>query len=201
MTSKRIFFGLIAGIIVLLAFSAGLLYYGTAILKDSGEALVAEKLAQAVLDEREVALEQARADIEKYGPLAVIAKSIVPQEKDQARTVLELFNIASQTGVPISSIAFPESALGQVLKKSKNSKTTDPATTQLVEVEGTDGLYAMQITITSGGTVPYTRLLSFLEGLENNRRTAHVTSISITPSESGGNAVSFTTNLNVYLKI
>ncbi len=205
MTSKRMFYCLIGVIVLFIGLTAGATYYGAKFLTQKGDDLVDQKLAQQVLTSRSAALQQAHKDIETYAPLAEIAQSIVPQDKDQARTVREIVNIADETGVALTAINFPESALGEVRKKStkssKNQPANNPDTSQLMAVEGANGLYAMEITITSSQQpVPYSRLLAFLEGLENNRRTAHVTTIDIRPSEANGNLVTFTIKLNVYIK-
>jgi hypothetical protein len=206
MNSKRLFFVLLGSLVLLLGVSIGLTYYGGKLLTTKGDTLVEKKLEQEVLASRQVAVLQAQKDIETYSDLADIARSIVPQENDQARTVREIINIAEASNVPIGSIDFPKSALGEARKKTSKSKAStpvDPATSQLTAVEGTDGLYAMEITISSPSQQParYTQLLSFLEGLENNRRTAHVTSIDIDPDATTPSLVKFTIKLNVYIKL
>lgn len=186
----------------------GVSYQGLALLRQKSETLTQAKATKASLEQRQAALTRAERDIKTYSELETISKAIVPQEKDQARTVRELTAIAQQTGISIGSIQFPESALGEAKKKSKSSKKkkqalVDPNTTQLVEVEGTKGLYAMQVTVQSDNAQPvvYNRLLSFLEQLEKNRRTAHVTNLSIQPENENRNLVTFTITLNVYIKL
>jgi len=209
MNSKQTFFGLLGALALLVIVSAGLLYFGLGELQKKGDELTQLKLKQAVMDNRKQNLVSAKRDIKEYKPLEQISKSIVPQEKDQARTVREIYAISDEAGVSLESIQFPSSALGEAKTKSKSKKTSkkptalvDPNTTQLVEVEGAKNLYAMEIKVQSNRSqpVPYSRLVRFLTLLENNRRTAHVTNISIQPSDDNRNFVTFSLTLNLYVK-
>lgn len=209
MNSKQAFFGLLGALALLVIASAGLLYFGLGELQKKGDELTQLKLKQAVMDNRKQNLVSAKRDIKEYKPLEQISKSIVPQEKDQARTVREIYAISDEASVSLESIQFPSSALGEAKKKSKSKKTSkkptalvDPNTTQLVEVEGAKNLYAMEIKVQSNRSqpVPYSRLVRFLRLLENNRRTAHVTNISIQPSDDNRNFVTFSLTLNLYVK-
>lgn len=203
MNSKYAFFGLVGAITALLLLTLGVAYKGSALLQQEGDKLMDLKVRTEVIEDRKAALVRAERDIEQYSELETIAKSIVPQEKDQARTVREIVTIAQETGIPLASIQFPASALGEV-KKGAKSKTpvANPATSQLEPVEGIKGLFAMEVTVTSDNQQPvaYDQLLGFLEQLEQNRRTAHVTNLNIQPSKENRNLVTFTVILNVYIK-
>ena len=47
-----------------------------------------------------------------YSPLEKIAKIVVPQDKDQAKAVLEIVKIAGESGIKPTAINFPVSTLG-----------------------------------------------------------------------------------------
>lgn len=200
--SKQAFFALLGLAIILVIATIGLTYTGLGMLHKKGDNLTKLKEKQEVLQNRQDALVSAERDIKDYSELEKISKAIVPQEKDQARTVREILAIAAQSGVPLETVQLPASTLGA--KKSTSSKNTssDPDKTQLLAVPGTKGLYTMEITIQSASKqpVPYSRILTFLEKLEQNRRTAHVTNISIQPEKENRNLMTFTVMLNVYIK-
>jgi len=207
-TSKRAFFVMLGVTILLLVGAGALTYLGLGMLQKKGDDLTKLKEQQLVLKNRETALVGAKQDVQDYTELENISKVIVPQEKDQARTVREIVAIAQESGVPLESITFPASTLG-TLKSSGPKASAAPSTpvgdqtkTQLTLVPGTKGLYAMDITIKSSAKspVPYSRLITFLDKLEQNRRTAHVTNISIQPYKDNRSLVTFTINLNVYIK-
>lgn len=202
MTSKRLFQVLVAGSAFLVIASVAVTYEGALLLKQKGQALLDLKLQNAVLQEKQVALVRAKSDIAKYAELESIAKTIVPQEKDQARTVRELVAIANASGIPLASIEFPDSALGQVKKTGTAKTSSDPTKSQLTAVEGMKGVYAMDITLQSSpdNPVTYEQLLSMLKRIEQNRRTAHVTNLSITPSETDRSRITFTVTVTVYIK-
>lgn len=201
MDSKHVFYALFALCMTFVVAMLFVTYQGSIILKSKGETLTNLKLENEVLADKEVALEKAKKDIEKYSELEGIAKSIVPQEKDQAKTVREIVAIAGEAGIPLSTIQFPESALGVIQKNAKNTSGSS-ITSQLTPVDGVKGLYAMEITVISDPNNPisYNQLLDMLRRLEQNRRTAHVTNLSITPSEEDRDSVTFTLTLTVYIK-
>lgn len=210
MNSKQAFFGLLGALALLVIISGGLLYFGLGKLEEKGDRLTKLKLEQAVIDDRKDNLVSAKRDIKAYKPLEQISKSIVPQEKDQVRTVREIYAISEEAGIKISSIQFPASALGEAQKKSTSKKKTskkpaaavNPETTQLLLVEGGADLYAMEIEVQSDTSRPvaYSQVLQFLRSLENNRRTAHVTNITIEPQENR-NQVTFSLTLSLYVKL
>lgn len=180
-----------AGIIVAFISSFG-------ILKKSSDELVAVKLENRVLDEQQSFLVKAKKDIETYKELNGIAQSVVPQDKDQARTVRDITSIASSLGIKLSSVSFPASTLGQSSKIS-GAKT---AVTQVTPVAGIPKLYEMQITVQqdTGAPISYEKFLDFLSKLEKNRRTAQVTSVTIQPTTSNRNNLTFNLVLSTYIK-
>lgn len=202
MKAKRVFFAMVGAVILLIALCGAGTYFANRLLKAEGDRVFEHKLEKAVLDKQSAALTQAKKDIAEYEGLEKIAKSIVPQEKDQARTVLEIVKLANESGISISSITFPESLLGEVKKGGKTSGNTDPNTTQLTPVTDIKGLFVMEINVQSDQEKPisYTQLLDYLKKLESNRRTAQVTSISIQPSSTNRNLISFTLVLNSYVR-
>jgi hypothetical protein len=202
MTAKRLYFAMLGAIALLVALSAGGTYFTHKLLQSEGDKLLELKLEQAVLDKQSTALTQAKKDIAEYEDLETIAKSIVPQEKDQARTVLEIIKLAREAGIAISSIDFPESLLGEVAAKGKSAKTVDNNTTQLTPLEKPKGLFVMDISVNSDADKPvsYSQLLDFLRKLEKNRRTAQVVDLSIKPSEEDRNLVTFSLVINSYVR-
>jgi hypothetical protein len=202
--TKKVYYGLLGTLILVFVMAVGGTLYGTSALKKTGDELLDLKLQNAVLDKEEVSLAQAKKSVNQYSQLEKIAKSIVPQEKDQARTVREIVSLANQSGVSLNAISFPESTLGRTPGGSKNSKApAAPAgTTQLTPVKGLSGVYAMPISVDSNKDRPitYTQLLGFLRRLEQNRRTSHVTDISIMPTEEDRSLVTFSLKVNAYIK-
>lgn len=211
MTSKRLFFVLCTALLLLAAASITGTIFGNAYLERETQDIVALKAESFALDEQSRSLVQAKKDIEKYSELERISKSIVPQEKDQARTVREIIRLAEQSGVSISNISFPASNLGQATAKpaapTEGSSPTaappaTPGTTQVKPVEGIPSVYQLEISIQSDSSkpVPYQSMLNFLARLEQNRRTAHITNLSVTPYNNDRNRVTFNLTVNAYIK-
>lgn len=209
MTPKRFFIVMcVVNLILVLAIITGV-YFGNSLISKQANKLSLAKAKNEATQALKDQLNQAKKDIAQYEDLNQITKSIVPQDKDQAKTVLEIQKAAMESGIPIKSIVFDTSSLGQVKKATTSSNedgsgatTKAPTTdiTQVAPVQGINGVYSLKITVSSQDATPvnFSNLITFLQKLENNRRTAHVEDISIKPSPEG--KVSFNLILKAYLK-
>lgn len=209
MTSKRAY---LLTIILLCLLSVGIFvstFFAFKILTHESNKLVAAKLQNQLLDEQQSALLAANKSAEKYAKLDSIARAIVPQDKDQARAVREIVKIADESGVKLGIISFPASTLGAAKPKSAAGTTTPstgtaiaPTETQVKPVTGIPGVYVMEITITQDSSRPitYAKLLDFMQKLENNRRTAQVSDVTIQPTTQNRNLLSFSMIVNAYIK-
>ncbi|HSX45006.1 MAG TPA: hypothetical protein VLF39_02770 [Candidatus Saccharimonadales bacterium] len=208
MNSKRVYY-ILVGTLVLLGFGAtASVILGNNWLENQTKNLVKLKLDNKILDDQQTALVRANSDITKYADLEKIAKTIVPQDKDQARVVREIVNIANGDGIPIQSISFPSSTLGQSVSSSSSSSSTSSTIpkssglSQLKAVTGTTGLYELEITVQSDTNKPvtYPQLINFLSQLEQNRRTAQVNGITVTPNTVNRKLITFSLDINVFIK-
>jgi len=197
MNAKRAFFGMVGVIGLLVILGIACLVLGNKVLASKTAKLVDLKLQDQVLSEQQTALEKAKKDVTQYTPLNTVAETIVPQDKDQALTVREIVDFAGQANIKIGSITFPASNLGQL--KSSSSKTPP---SQVLPVSGIKGIYQLPITVVSDTSAPisYNQLISFLQKLENNRHTAQVSQLTITPSDTNGKLLTFQLVVNVYIK-
>jgi len=173
-------------------------FFANKLLSTKSVELSKLKAQSQVADELQISLRKNRADIAKYTSLNKIAKTVVPQDKNQAQTVSEIVKIANDSGITkLTSIPFPASTLG-----GTGAAKAQASLTQVTPVKGIAGVYLLPITITqdSNNTVRYAQFITFLQKLENNRRTAQVSSISITPDGKNPNNISFTLIVNEYIK-
>ena len=197
MNSKKLYFGLI-GLLVLLGI--GMLVSAreaNVLLENKSKTLASLKASALDTDAQRTQVAQDKKDIAIYADLNNIAKSVVPQDKDQAEAVREIVNLASKSGIPqISSIAFPASTLGGTITK------TSGGLTQVTPVKGIPGVYDLQITVTQASTseVPYNNFIAFLTRLEQNRRTAEVSSINVQPDQKTPNMIAFTLVIDEFIK-
>ncbi|HSX43703.1 MAG TPA: hypothetical protein VLE69_00165 [Candidatus Saccharimonadales bacterium] len=212
MNSKRVFFLMCAVVGILLIATVGIVIAGNQMLHKKASSLTSYKLDNKVLDEQQSSLNQAKKDIEKYSDLEKIAKSVVPQDKDQAEAVREIVKIAADNGIFLSNISFPVSTLGQTAPKasstdqssSSSSATASkaPPVTQVQAVDGIPGVYTLQITMQQDSNKPvtYDKFISFLTGLEQNRRTSQVTNITVTPNPGDRSKITFGLTVQAYIK-
>jgi hypothetical protein len=208
MSAKKIYYGILGLVLLMAVLVAGSVFVANLFLEKQKDKLAQVKVENRVIEEQQTYLIQAKKDLEEYSELAEISQAIVPQDKDQAKTVREINSIAQQSGIKLDSITFPASSLGTPSGSSNSSgsssagnssPTSSSGLTQLVPVEGISGVYALEITISALNPVPYYQFLGFLDRLEGNRRTAHVQNIVLNPTEDG-NSLSFVLTLNAYVK-
>ena len=203
MNSKKLFFILCGLIILVNGAGAAVLVYGNKMIVKQNEKLTSLKIEASSLEDVQQSLVAAKKDVQTYSEVEKIAKTVVPQEKDQARTVREIVKLASESGIGISSVSFPSSSLGNKTATTPGSAATTPTgNTQTQKVDGISNVERLEVTISSDTSNPvlFTSFVSFLNSLEQNRRTSQVTNINIQPTSENRNFLTFTLTLNVYIK-
>jgi hypothetical protein len=194
---------------------------GMSVLKKQSHKMVDLKLQNQTADAQLSNLESSKKEIEKFSYFKSVAQSVLPNDKDQAQAVLDIFSLASQSGISLQSVSFPSSNLGtgsSSTSSTSTSSTSAQSTTQAAPtkkisqaqaVSGIPGLYSVQLTITpaTGGQVPadkqvtYGKMLDFLNRIENNRRTAQITQVNIQPlTANGANQFNFSLTVNIFIK-
>lgn len=220
MTGKKlrnILYGLIAfGLVVFIVIS----YFGMSILKKQSQSMVDRKAKSLSLEAQRKNLTAAKRDVEKYSSFNDVAATVIPRDKKQVQAIADIVQMANQSGILLQGIAFPNSTLGAKPSTATQPGSTSTATgssTQLAisqakPFSGIPGLYSLEVTITPNvddnlpptSKVTFPKLVNFLSAIENNRRTAQVTQISITPidDKSGptGEYINFNLILNIFIK-
>jgi len=214
MSAKRLYYALV-GSLALLAIALVAGAYGVnSLLASESHKLTTLKAKDQALAQEQISLAKAKQDIKQYASLKKIAQSVVPEDKNQAEAVREIVNIAETNNISLAAVNFPASSLGNTT--TGGTATTAPAAatpapapnaktgalSQLLPVKNIPGVYELPITVQGDPKQPvrYDKFVSFLSALEHNRRTAQVSNISLTPSTDNPNLLSFTLNLNEYIK-
>ena len=218
LSNKHTFYGMIILLVMLTSAIIGGAVLADQQLQRQSAKLTDFKLQAEVLQREQVGLTKAKKDIETYSPLEMIAKTVVPQDKDQAKAVREIIKIAADAGIKPTTINFPASTLGGLSSSNSTAGAvpntngvngpagaaadTKKSLSQLVPVKGIDGVYDLKITIQldTVSAVPYAKFIDFLGRLEQNRRTAQVTSILLQPSSTDHNMVSFSLIVDEFIK-
>ena len=203
MSSRKLFYVLLAIIVLINGGAVAALVLGDKQLAKQNTKLTELKVESATLDKVQQSLVTAQKDIDTYSPIEQIVKTVVPQEKDQAKTVREIVKLAAESKIAISSVTFPSSTLGTKTTGIPGQATTSTSSvTQTQKVDGITNVERLEITVTSDPAKPvlFTDFLSFLNKLEQNRRTSQVSSINIQPGSENRNRLTFSLVLNVYIK-
>lgn len=219
MTPKKLNFILLGAVLLLFAGFIGGAYFINKTLQKEANDLTVSKAKFLAQEKEKLSLKKAKSDIKKYSYLNDIAKTIVPEDKDQAQTVREIINLANANGIDIASITFPSSTLGKVGNgsaaapptqssavlinpKAPSKPTKTDQLSQLIPVKSVPGVYQLTINVQSNPSNPprYEQLIQFLKALETNRRTSLISSLNLSPKKSDPNRVSFELTLNEYIK-
>lgn len=212
MNSKRLYF-LLVGLVALLFVGLIAGTYGVnGLLTSQATTLTGLKAKSQALAQEQLSLIKAQKDVKTYAGLEQIAKSVVPQDKNQAEAVREIANIAATYGISLASITFPASTLGNTTggQSSTGAAVAAPVAassavnnlSQLQAVPTIPGVYQLTITVAGDPNKPvaYNNFVSFLSALEHNRRTAQVSTITISPNTANPNLLTFNLGLNEYIK-
>lgn len=189
-------------------------FVGASALQSKSKQVVDLKLKSHTTDSQLANFTIAKGEVEKYGYFKQVAKTVIPNDKDQAQAVLDIFQLANESGISIQSITFPASTLGA--KSTPTAKNAQNATSQSVlsqakPVDGISGLYSIELTVSPGidaslsadKKATYPKLLGFLNRIEHNRRTAQVTQVSVQPSGTDAGSsefINFSLTINIFIK-
>lgn len=208
LNSKNLRWVLMGALLLSALVFALILFSGLSRLSRASQHMVGLKVQSETAENQLTNLEQSKKNIEKYSYFKDVARTVIPNDKDQAEAVLELNQMADAAGIQLQSISFPASNLSAgTAATSAASATSSAVISQAKPVTGIPGLYSLELTITpdTGSTVPpakkvtYAKMLDFLNRIENNRHTAQITQVNIQPS-ADGQTIGFTLTINIFIK-
>ncbi len=219
MNAKRLYFVLIGFLILLIIGGGSAFVFADSFLSKQANKVSDLKVQQAVLEAQESSFIKARNDLKKYESLKASIDRVLPEDKDQARAVRELFTIAEETGMKISQITFPTSDLGRQTKTPaatstpgtaspapSSSPTTTPSITQAKPVDGISGVLGITAAVEVGPMnedepITYGDFLEFMNKLEQNRRTMQVSQVTLNPVEQQqGGEFDFSFSVTIFVK-
>jgi len=188
-------------------------FVGLSQLSSKSKSLVDLKLQSKVLESQLTNLQITKKQLQKYSFFNSVAKTVIPNDKDEAPAVIDVYRKAQASGIALQSIVFPASNLGGASASStttgtatvSGSSVTSSAPSQTTPVGGIPGLYSLKLTITpqigqgaSSQVLPtFSKFIDFLTRIENDRRTAQITEIDISPNDT---ALNFSLVLNIFIK-
>ena len=206
MTSKKLTYLLstVLGLICLAI--AGGAYGVNSLLQGRSTTLGSLKAQNDTIASQQQQVLRDQQSLKKYDDLNTIAQTVVPQDKDPDIVVRQIISLASASGITDMSggITFPSSTLGgsgsSTSGTASNPDSSKNKLTQLTPVKGISGVYDLPITVQQSTAVPYSKFLTFLGKLQQNRRTANISDVSITPDSKNPSQVTFTLTIDEYIK-
>jgi hypothetical protein len=193
MNAKKVFYLLIGLTVIIVIATGSMLFFADSFLKKNSE-----KLTQYKKDEKQVQLDErvytkANNDLKKYTQLGLrqAVDEALPKEKDQAKAVKEVLQIATVTGVKIEKIQFTDSTLGDKVKTpaaNPNGQTVAPSATitQAKPIPGISGVQGIEMTVGLTGAndktpINYSQFTDFVDKITNNRRSMQISKLTIQP--------------------
>jgi len=128
------------------------------------------------MEDKISALIEAQAYYQEVEPLLPLVAQSLPPNSDALPLVIQLRNLASESGVLLTTVSVPTVPL--------TKDTTDPKTP--APKAGTTTLQQFDVTTTVSG--PYANIKSFIDGLINMRRIVSFNGLSIIPAKSSKTA-------------
>lgn len=203
MTSKQLtylLFGILGAICLAIVCGA---YSINSLLQGRSDTLSALKSKSDDISNQQLQVLTDQQSLKKYADLNTIAQTVVPQDKNSDIVVRQIINLAAQSGISnlAGGITFPSSSLGSSTSTTgANPNSSQNKLTQLTKVKGISGVYDLPITVQQSDTVSYSHFITFLRKLQQNRRTANISSVSITPDTKNPSQVTFSLVIDEYIK-
>lgn len=214
MSPKKIFYVMIAILVIIVLSGVGVLYFGNSLMQKKAAELKQADLDNKINNKKLSLLQKAKKELIDNKDLQAAIDKILPTSKNQAEVVAQLYAMAAESGIQISNITFPSSGLGAdkaAASSGSSSNTSSPAptassssnTSQTKPVSGLSGVSSVDVTLTfaplKGETIPYENMIKFLTLVESNRRTMLINTLQISPDlKSGG--VNFSMTLKLFVK-
>lgn len=195
MNAKKLYYALISLTVMIIIATAGVLYVADSFLKKNSE-----KLTEYKKEEKQVQLDErvylkATNDLKKFNQLGLreVVNEALPKEKDQARAIKEIFQMAESSNINIDKIQFADSTLGEKPKNATPSTTSggnnQPASssiTQAKPIAGISGVQGIEMSVGISSIndkipIDYNRFIDFVNKITNSRRTMQITKLSIQP--------------------
>lgn len=204
MNAQKTYRLLVSAFIIGLASSFLLLYYASQWLNASGNELSSLRNEVASLDKQRNDLDNARRLLKDYEFERSLLPQVLPKDKDQARVIREINQIADLVDLNIASISFPSSTLGtQTLRAPTQAESSTPTSngsatsadqapapksvSQATPVKDIPGVQSVEITLGAINSkklpkdtgMRYDEMIDFIRLLERNQRTIQIRSLGI----------------------
>jgi hypothetical protein len=226
MTVKKIYRVLLLLFAASIVGSVLLVRYAANWLSESSVELNSLRGEVTELERQWTDLERAKKVLTEQSEYITTLGLVLPEDKDQARVVEELYAIADQANVKIDSVGFPSSTLGSaappkpVASTEATASTSDASTatapapapmktvSQATPVKEIPGVQAIELsigTITSKDPsikgIRYEEMTKLLNLIERNRRTMQIRAIGIGQTQNPGSVPTYDLSLSIVIFI
>lgn len=203
MNAKTAYRYLLVAFVAGIGLSAWIVRYASLQLTSTSGQLISLRQDIANLEHKRDSLENARTVLAENSESIATLSKVIPDDKNQAIIVSELYTIADKAGITIDSIGFPASTLGSQAAKAAPAANTAstpasdaPSTqapsqqrsiSQATPLKNIPGIQSIELSIGAinskslpiGSGVRYAEMMSFIRQLERNERAIQITSLGI----------------------
>jgi len=184
---KRTFFVLSFLLILIIGGIIGSTFYAVGYMRKKSQAISDIKAQNDLFDERSVAAQVSKKQLVQYKSFDAVADRILPKDKAQSNSLVELNKLANNQGLNVLAITYSDGKPAAGTAATTTTTTTAPKLSQTFPVDGLPNILGMQVNVTYSNAIPYAKLLSYLDSIEKNQRKIQVTSLELQnfdPSQS-----------------
>ena len=183
MKPKQFFFGLLGGLLLIVAAGGAGYYFALKQLNASSSDLATQLGNQKAEDDQIATLQHEQYEYNhEIVPILPMIEEALPRDKKQTEILAQLQNIATSSGLKISSVSMPAPA---GLPNSISQTVKDKGSAVL----------ALPISFQITGNYP--QLEAFTQKVENLNRFTNITNLVITHGTAG---VTYAMQVNAYIK-
>lgn len=223
MSAKKVNLYLSLVFVAALGLSLFILRYASNWLTQSSQELISLRAEVAGLNTKQADLDKAKKALADNAAELDTLSKVLPEDKDQARVIQEIYALADQANITIDSVSFPSSTLGaatapkpatttETLPAGTTSSEAAPApvksvsqATPLKEIPGVQSIELSIGTITSKDAsikgVRYEEMMKLIKLIERNRRTLQIRSIGIGQNANTSGAPTYNLSLSLVIFI
>lgn len=170
---KRLYLLLTIVWIALLALIIGGSAYGVKFMKQKSQVISDLKTKNDLFDERTLAATKSRKQLSEYQSFQAVADKILPKDKEQSNSLVEIDKMAQAAGMKVTGITYSDG------KAATSATTAAPKVSQTFPVDGLPNILGMQVDVTYSNAISFDKLITYLESVEKNQRKIQITSLDL----------------------
>lgn len=204
MTTKTMFYIMVAILVATILGSAFMYYKSNSVLAESLKEIdtIEKKIQQQ--DAEILNIDYGFARYQRLEDELPSLESILPSGKDQSAVVAQLSSIANNNGISLGNVSFSASSSVSSAKPRSNTSTSSstssgPDADSLTTPGVVEGTSVLTMSISENG-IQYSNFINFVKAIEQSQRPFNIVDLSVTPDAKNANgSVSFSMVIEAFV--